>query len=649
MFAKNKVTQSMLDAVNSVINEAETKEPTKKKPDWLINAEKAAEAKEGKLKEDSEQLDEIDANAILGMAKKVAPNAKMRGSVEDQKKERDAMMAQREKDRPAKEAETNARIKKDTEELKKKHKPEDIKKQMDDVKKKYEASHGEIEKNGHQYSNGSSYEQGKELMNKYHSLKNLHKRITEDKDEPFINAVSRVINGEKNVRVEEESLQEKNWIKGAIKHPGALTTAAKKAGESTSEYEQKHKHDSGTAGKRARLALTLKKMHHEEVESLDELSKDTLTSYGNKAAAQAHSLDGQLEFGRWTKKSKDALTKQMIKRNAGVRSAEKRLSKEEFEQMDEVENAFTAYKNKRPSELGRHLTRKHDAKRLSDTSVMYTKKHGKDLESAKDAGDAHNASVYAKQKMKKEEFETEEFTFEAKDWVVKGAKTGTDKEWGSEKTKKMMTKEDTGLDTPVPTKPKTTDTLAGRIKVPKNFHNQHVDSKIELKAEEAHPDAAEDKKLISKMIKKDDEKEEKKDKQKDVKLIKNLIKKDDARMKKEAVDFGHIHGEHLKIHTGPHKVKEGVLHDIHGHIFEVKPNGAKSEKDHVFVPQEHTTIIHQQNEEYNAEAFHGPEAGSGVGDSPMVTNDSKPVKLAKYLAVKTADKMKNEMLGKMTN
>ena len=649
MFAKNKVTQSMLDAVNSVINEAETKEPTKKKPDWLINAEKAAEAKEGKLKEDSEQLDEIDANAILGMAKKVAPNAKMRGSVEDQKKERDAMMAQREKDRPAKEAETNARIKKDTEELKKKHKPEDIKKQMDDVKKKYEASHGEIEKNGHQYSNGSSYEQGKELMNKYHSLKNLHNRITEDKDEPCINAVSRVINGEKNVRVEEESLQEKNWIKGAIKHPGALTTAAKKAGESTSEYEQKHKHDSGTAGKRARLALTLKKMHHEEVESLDELSKDTLTSYGNKAAAQAHSLDGQLEFGRWTKKSKDALTKQMIKRNAGVRSAEKRLSKEEFEQMDEVENAFTAYKNKRPSELGRHLTRKHDAKRLSDTSVMYTKKHGKDLESAKDAGDAHNASVYAKQKMKKEEFETEEFTFEAKDWVVKGAKTGTDKEWGSEKTKKMMTKEDTGLDTPVPTKPKTTDTLAGRIKVPKNFHNQHVDSKIELKAEEAHPDAAEDKKLISKMIKKDDEKEEKKDKQKDVKLIKNLIKKDDARMKKEAVDFGHIHGEHLKIHTGPHKGKEGVLHDIHGHIFEVKPNGAKSEKDHVFVPQEHTTIIHQQNEEYNAEAFHGPEAGSGVGDSPMVTNDSKPVKLAKYLAVKTADKMKNEMLGKMTN
>ena len=195
----------------------------------------------------------------------------------------------------------------------------------------------------------------------------------------------------------------------------------------------------------------------------------------------------------------------------------------------------------------------------------------------------------------------------------------------------------------------TTDTLAGRVKVSKKFDNQHTSRKVELKAEEAHPDAAEDKKLISKMIKKDDEKEERKDKEKDVKLIKGLIKKDDARMKKEETEFEHIHGEHLKVHSGPHKGKEGTLHDIHGHIFEIKPHNAKSEKEHIYVPQNHTTIIHQHDEEYIPEAFHGPEAGSGTGDSPMATNDSKPVKLAKYLAVKTADKMKNEMLGKMTN
>lgn len=49
-----------------------------------------------------------------------------------------------------------------------------------------------------------------------------------------------------------------NWIKGAIKHPGAMTAAAKKEGVSNSSYEQEHKGDSGTSGKRARLALVLK-------------------------------------------------------------------------------------------------------------------------------------------------------------------------------------------------------------------------------------------------------------------------------------------------------------------------------------------------------------------------------------------------------
>ena len=50
------------------------------------------------------------------------------------------------------------------------------------------------------------------------------------------------------------------WIAKSIKHPGAMTAAAKREGLSNSEYEQKHKHDSGTAGKRARLAITLSHM-----------------------------------------------------------------------------------------------------------------------------------------------------------------------------------------------------------------------------------------------------------------------------------------------------------------------------------------------------------------------------------------------------
>lgn len=78
---------------------------------------------------------------------------------------------------------------------------------------------------------------------------------------------------------EVEELEEKNWIAGAIKKPGTETAAAKRAGMSVQAYAQKHQHDSGKAGKRARLAITLKKMHHEEVteEELDEMLNEVLS------------------------------------------------------------------------------------------------------------------------------------------------------------------------------------------------------------------------------------------------------------------------------------------------------------------------------------------------------------------------------------
>ena len=49
----------------------------------------------------------------------------------------------------------------------------------------------------------------------------------------------------------------KKWIAGAIKHPGVEKKAAAAAGMSTHAYMEKHKGDSGTAGKRARLGLEL--------------------------------------------------------------------------------------------------------------------------------------------------------------------------------------------------------------------------------------------------------------------------------------------------------------------------------------------------------------------------------------------------------
>lgn len=55
-------------------------------------------------------------------------------------------------------------------------------------------------------------------------------------------------------------MKKHRWISSAIKHPGAEKKAAAAAGMSTHEYMVKHEHDSGTAGKRARLGLTLSRM-----------------------------------------------------------------------------------------------------------------------------------------------------------------------------------------------------------------------------------------------------------------------------------------------------------------------------------------------------------------------------------------------------
>lgn len=52
----------------------------------------------------------------------------------------------------------------------------------------------------------------------------------------------------------------KKFIQKAIKHPGAERAAAARAGEGTQEYMRQHEHDKGTAGKRARLGLTLTKL-----------------------------------------------------------------------------------------------------------------------------------------------------------------------------------------------------------------------------------------------------------------------------------------------------------------------------------------------------------------------------------------------------
>lgn len=51
-----------------------------------------------------------------------------------------------------------------------------------------------------------------------------------------------------------------NWIAGAIKHPGALTRKAARAGKTPMEFAREKRHAPGTTGRQARLAITLARL-----------------------------------------------------------------------------------------------------------------------------------------------------------------------------------------------------------------------------------------------------------------------------------------------------------------------------------------------------------------------------------------------------
>jgi hypothetical protein len=52
----------------------------------------------------------------------------------------------------------------------------------------------------------------------------------------------------------------KRWIKGAIRHPGALRAKARRAGMGTMAYARAHRHAKGATGRQSRLALTLHRL-----------------------------------------------------------------------------------------------------------------------------------------------------------------------------------------------------------------------------------------------------------------------------------------------------------------------------------------------------------------------------------------------------
>lgn len=145
-------------------------------------------------------------------------------------------------------------------------------KQIDEAKPRYNVVHEpySLEKNevgksmgvAHFKRFGSKSAAEKELSSRIKTGKTGagYHYITNPKGEKMALATSRKSRVRYNPMKNEEILQEKNWIQGAIKHPGAEKRAATKAGMSTHAYMEKHKDDSGKSGARARLGLRLSAM-----------------------------------------------------------------------------------------------------------------------------------------------------------------------------------------------------------------------------------------------------------------------------------------------------------------------------------------------------------------------------------------------------
>lgn len=95
------------------------------------------------------------------------------------------------------------------------------------------------------------------------------------------------------------SKKDGGWIKGAVKHPGVFSAAAKRAGESTHAFAEEHKGDGGTKGKRARLALTFEKMRHRAAgEALHQpKEEDDDTPYLEKAITRRANSDISVDKG----------------------------------------------------------------------------------------------------------------------------------------------------------------------------------------------------------------------------------------------------------------------------------------------------------------------------------------------------------------
>ena len=291
-----------------------------------------------------------------------------------------------------------------------------------------------------------------------------------------------------------ERLLEKNWIAGAIKKPGAETAAAKKAGMGVQTYAHKHAHDSGKAGKRARLAITLSKLKKEEA-TFDELLEDLNDAQVDKLIYEVLAKDADAgdyihdfvhsKNPKFAGKSKEERKKMALGAYYGKHNEE---VKDEYAR--KVDKYLKKKYNKEEVEIEEATWAKEE---LIGGQKKLDKNHNGKL-------DSQDFKILRGQKQKNEGVMDTVKKVGGK--VLKTLGHGSDEDMRKDLQRKVGVPQ-TGQ------KPKTeevespevsTDTLAGRVKGGKP--NQHSSIKVKLKAEEVNTPMSQAKNLARLAMKK---------------------------------------------------------------------------------------------------------------------------------------------------
>ena len=163
--------------------------------------------------------------------------------------------------------------------------------------------------------------------------------------EDYISTVANYMTAEMNEEVETPPMHVRSmYTKQYAKHGGTISTAKTASAKAYDAVEKMHGKEM-----RDKLEAFHRRNMNEEVEQIDELKKSTLVSYINKAADNARVKKDAAASSFQYKYITHGMKKSAggDKRLEGIKSAAKRLAKEETEQIDEVSDATLAsYKEK---------------------------------------------------------------------------------------------------------------------------------------------------------------------------------------------------------------------------------------------------------------------------------------------------------------